>query len=169
MDSLEKLKLAIIEQVKAHVPVQVLWAECVNASAEEGTMTAARNGLEYDDVLLGLGDTITVPAPGSKVLLGLVENQRTATWLIYSERVAEVRLHGNAHGGLVLAKTVSQTDAALITKVNALLTALNGWTPTVPPTLADIGTLKVALATVTTTPLQPVPPSQYENPIVKHG
>ncbi|HMN06914.1 MAG TPA: hypothetical protein PKD45_14430 [Flavobacteriales bacterium] len=169
MDSLEKLKLAIIEQVRANVPVQVVWAECVVANPAQGTMTATREGLEYDDVLLGLGDTITVPAPGSKVLLGLVENQRTATWLIYAEAVREIRLHGKAHGGLVLANTVHQTDALLINKVNQLLAALNAWTPTVPPTPADLATLKAALLTATTTPLSPVARQAYENPIVKHG
>ncbi len=169
MDSLEKLKLAIIEQVRANVPVQVVWAECVSANAAQGTMTATREGLEYDDVLLGLGDTITVPAPGSKVLLGLVENQRTATWLIYAERVQELRLNGNAHGGLVLARTVAKADAALAAKLNALLAALAAWTPTVPPTVMDLTTLKAILMPVVATPVAPVLPTEYENPIVKHG
>lgn len=169
MDSLEKLKHAIIEQVKAHVPVQVVWAKCVRANAEKGTMVAEREGLEYHDVLLGLGSDITVPQPNSLVLLGIIENRNTATWLVFAERVQERRLNGNVRGGLVVASTVRQVDTTLINKVNALVAALNAWTPTVPtPTLADLATLKAAFTTWAV-PIPPVPPSTYENPIVKHG
>lgn len=166
---IEELKRAIIAQVEARVPVQTVWAECVSASAQDGTMTAIANGLEYHDVLLGLGDDVTVPEPKSKVLLGLVGNKAEATWLIYAERIALRYLNGNANGGLVLAKTVRQVDTALINKVNALISALNAWTPTAPPTPADLVTLKAAFTTWATTPLQPVAPNLYENPKVQHG
>jgi hypothetical protein len=169
MDSLEALKRAIIAQVKALTPVQTLWAECRSVNMQAGTMVALVDGLEYDDVLLGIGSDITVPEPGSKVLLGIVENQREATFLLFAERIAQRRINGDANGGMVLADTVRNTDAALISKVNALLAALNAWTPAAPPTPADLVTLKAALLTVTTTPLQPVLPASYENPVVKHG
>lgn len=169
MDVIEALKQAIIAQVQARVPVQTVWAACVSTNVQEGTMTATANGLEYHDVLLGLGDDITVPEPHSKVLLGLVGNKVEATWLIYAERIALRYLNGNANGGLVLAKAVQQVDATLIAKVNALITALNAWTPTAPPTPADLVTLKAAFTTWAATPLQPVAPNTYENPKVQHG
>lgn len=166
---IEQLKAAIIAQVNARVPVQTVWAECVAADVASGTMTATANGLEYHDVLLGLGDDITVPEPDSKVLLGLVGNKAEATWLVYAERIALRHLNGNAKGGLVVANTVRQADTMLLNKVNQLITVLSAWTPTVPPTVVDIATLKVALTTWCTTPLQPVVPTTYENPKVKHG
>lgn len=169
MDVIEQLKAAIIAQVNARVPVQTVWAECVAADVASGTMTAAANGLEYHDVLLGLGDDLTVPEPKSKVLLGLVGNKAEATWLIYAERIALRHINGNAKGGLVVANTVRQADAALLDKVNQLIAVLSAWTPTVPPTVADLATLKVALATWCAAPLVPVVPVAYENPSVKHG
>ncbi|MBS1940887.1 MAG: hypothetical protein JST38_08425 [Bacteroidetes bacterium] len=169
MDSLDKLKAAIIAQVKANVPVTTVWATCASASPEQGTMEANKDGVAYYDVLLGLGDTITVPMPGSKVLLGLIENQATATVLLYAERIQEQRIHGNANGGLVRAATVRSVDAQLIAKVNALVAALNAWTPTVPmPTVLDLVTLKAAFTTWAA-PMLPAEPTSYENPIVKHG
>ena len=166
---IEQLKAAIIAQVNARVPVQTVWAECVGTDVASGTMTATANGLEYDDVLLGLGDDITVPEPNSKVLLGLVGNKAEATWLIYAERIALRYINGNAKGGLVVANTVRQADTALLNKVNQLIAVLTAWTPTVPPTLADIATLKMALTTWCATPLVPVVPNAYENPKVYHG
>lgn len=169
MDVIEQLKAAIIAQVNARVPVQTVWAECVATDVASGTMTATANGLEYHDVLLGLGDDLTVPEPQSKVLLGLVGNKAEATWLIYAERIALRHINGNAKGGLVVANTVRQADTMLLNKVNQLITVLSAWTPTVPPTPADIATLKVALNTWCATPLMPVVPTTYENPKVYHG
>lgn len=169
MDSLDKLKAAIIAQVKANVPVVTVWATCTSVNAQDGTLEADKDGAAYYDVLLGLGDSITVPVVGTKVLLGLVENQATATILLYAERIQEMRINGIANGGLVRAATVRQVDAMLVQKVNELVTVLSAWTPAVPPTPADIGTLKAALVTWCATPLQPVEPTAYENPVVKHG
>ena len=61
MDSLEKLKRAIIAQVKANVPVQTVWATCTSVNLQEGTMEATRDGVEYFDVLLGLNNDIMLP------------------------------------------------------------------------------------------------------------
>lgn len=169
MELLDELKQAIIAQIKARIPVQTVWAECVSANPNDGTMVATADGVEYDDVLLGLGDDITVPVAHSKVLLGLVGNKSAATFLVFAERVQERRLNGKEHGGLVIADTVRQADAALLGKVNAMLAALSAWTPTVPPTLADLATLKAAFTTFSVTPLTPVVPMAYENTIVKHG
>ena len=54
MDELEELKQAIIAQIKARVPVQTVWATCKSTNVNEGTMVATREGLDYDDVLLGM-------------------------------------------------------------------------------------------------------------------
>lgn len=169
MDELEELKQAIIAQIKARVPVQTVWATCKSTNVNEGTMVATREGLDYDDVLLGIGDDITVPKPNSKVLLGLVENHGTATFLLFAEQVQERRINGLAHGGLVIADTVRKADAALLAKMNAMLAALNAWTPTAPPTPADFVTLKAAFTIFSATPLNPVVPMAYENTTVKHG
>lgn len=166
MDSLEKLKRAIIEQVKSHVPVQTMWAECASTNLEQGTMVAKAEGLEYDDVLLGLGPDITVPEVGSKVLVGIVENQREATFLIYAEKITLKRLNGDVHGGLVKAESVTAELNALRQELNTLKSLFTGFVP-VP---GDGGAaLKVTVATWAAATLPPVASQSLQNPIVTHG
>lgn len=169
MDSFERLKRAIIAQVHAQVPVQTVWAHCQSTNPEQGTMVAVRDGLEYHDVLLGLGPHLVVPATGSKVLLGLVENQRSATFMIHAESIHELRLNGKAHGGLVLADALAARLNLLEQDLNNLKAALSTWTPTAPPTPADIATLKAALIGFSTTPLMPTSSIQLQNSKVYHG
>ncbi|MCW5900493.1 MAG: hypothetical protein KIT10_14610 [Flavobacteriales bacterium] len=166
MDSLEKLKQAIIAQVKANVPVQTVWAECLSADSSTGTMVATREGLEYDDVLLGLGADITVPEPGSKVLLGIIENKHVATFLLFAESIAERRINGNALGGIVKADAVAQELATLQAELNQLKSLLNAWVP-VPN---DGGAaLKTSLTAWAGQPVATTNSQQLQNPKVSHG
>jgi len=166
MDSLEKLKLAIIAQVKAHMPVQTIWAECASVNIQEGTMVATREGLDYDHVLLGLGADITVPEVGSKVLLGLIENKGVATFLVYAEKIALRRINGEAFGGLVKVEELVAEINAIKQDLNLLKTAMSTWV--VVPT--DGGaTLKAVAATWYAQQLLPVTSAQLSNPIVSHG
>lgn len=166
MDSIEQLKRAIIAQVKAQVPVQTLWAECRSTNLQEGTMVAEVEGLEYHDVLLGLGADITVPEPGSKVLIGIVENLREATFLLFAESIAERRINGDAFGGLVkVGELVSELND-LKQDLNTLKSVLTAW---VPITNDGGAALKAASATWAGQTLSPATAQRLENSIVKHG
>lgn len=166
MDSLEQLKRAIIESVNARVPVQTLWAKCKSANANEGTMVAEVDGLEYDEVLLGIGSDITVPAPGAKVLIGLVENHREATFLIMSESVTQRRINGDAFGGMVKVEELVRELNALKAELNTVKSILTAWVP-VP---SDGGAaLKTALTTWSSQTLQPAVSEHLQNPVVTHG
>lgn len=166
MDSLERLKQAIIAQVKANVPVQTVWAECVSADPEAGTMVAMRDELEYDDVLLGLGADITVPEPGSKVLLGIIENKHVGTFLLLAERIADRRINGNAWGGLVKADAVAQELATVQADLNQLKSLVSSWV-TVPN---DGGAaLKLILTAWAGQPVATTTSAQLQNPKVSHG
>lgn len=166
MDVIEQLKAAIIAQVDARVPVQTVWAECVATDVASGTMMATANGLEYHDVLLGLGDDLTVPEPNSKVLLGLVGNKAEATWLIYAERIALRHINGNAKGGLVVADQVALRLNAIEQDINALKTAMASWI-TAPN---DGGAaLKLAATAWFSTQLATTQSEPLQNPKVKHG
>lgn len=169
MDSLEHLKRAIIAQVNARVPVQTVWAQCVSANAEEGTMTATREGLDYEDVLLGLGADITVPAPGSKVLLGLVENQRAATFLLFAETIQERRINGDAYGGVVKADSLAQEINALRQDLNSLKQAFASWVPAGGPSGDGGAGLKLLAASWYAQQLTPVASTSLQNTKVKHG
>lgn len=166
MDSLEKLKRAIIAQVKAQTPVQTIWAECVSTNIEDGTMVAKADELEYDDVLLGLGADITVPEVGAKVLLGLVANQREATYLLYSDRIALRRINGDAFGGMVKVEELVSELNSLKQDLNTLKSVMSAWIP-VPN---DGGaSLKTAATSWSSQALEPAVSAQLQNPIVTHG
>lgn len=169
MDSVEKLKRAIIAQVKAQTPVQTLWAECRSTNVQEGTMVAVVDGLEYDDVLLGLGQDITVPEPGSKVLLGIVENQREATFLLFAERIAMRKINGDTFGGLVKADVVAQELATLQRDMNQLKQAFLSWVPVAGPTTDGGAGLKTLAAAWAGQPVATTASAQLQNPTVSHG
>ena len=166
MDSLEKLKRAIIAQVKANVPVQTVWATCTSVNLQEGTMEATRDGVEYFDVLLGLNNDITVPEVGSKVLLGLVENHTSATFLLLAERIAQRRINGNSYGGLVRADDVAQELIKLANDVNQLKAVFAAWV-----TVPNDGGAALKLAATSWSSQQLVAPTsqQIQNPKVQHG
>lgn len=168
MDALELLKQSIIAQFKRQVPVQTLWATCKSTDPQNGTMVAEAGGAEYFDVLLGVGGHLVEPQPESRVLLGLVNNNSAACFLIHAEQVKEQRINGNKWGGLVKSDVVAQVDAAIIQHISALQTALNGWTPVGNPA-ADIASLKTVFATWCANTLTATPTPNYENPVVKHG
>ncbi len=166
MDVIQELKEAIIAQVNARVPVQTVWAECVATDVASGTMTATANGLEYADVLLGLGDDITVPEPNSKVLLGLVGNKAEATWLIYAERIALRHINGKAKGGLVVADLVALRLNAIEQDINTLKTVMASWV-----TAGGDGgaALKLAATPWYSAQLSPTQSQSLQNPKVYHG
>jgi hypothetical protein len=168
MDSLEKLKRAIIAQVKGHVPVQTVWATCASVNVSDGTMVATREGLDYEDVLLGIGGEgdLVVPLAGSKVLLGIVENKPTAAFLLMAERVERRHINGDAHGGLVLADQVASRLNTLEQDLNTLKQVLAAWVP-VP---SDGGAaLKAAAATWAAGLLTPTQSQALQNTVVHHG
>lgn len=166
MDSLEKLKLAIIESIKSRIPVQTIWAECVSTNIEDGTMVAKADELEYDDVLLGLGADITVPEVGAKVLLGLVANQREATYLLYTDRIALRRINGDVFGGLVKVEELVMELNSIKQDLNTLKASVTAWVP-VP---SDGGAaLKASVTAWSSQSLQPAVSAQLQNPIVTHG
>lgn len=166
MDVIEKLRQSILDQIRANVPVQTVWAECRSANISDGTMVAVRAGIEYYDVLLGLGGDLLEPEPGSRVLLGLVENKAAAAFLIYAERTARRWINGDAKGGLVIADQVATRLNALEQDINTLKTAMAAWAPV----SQDGGAaLKAATATWFGSQLQTTSSQQLQNTRVSHG
>lgn len=166
MDSLTQLKLAIIESIKSRIPVQTVWAECVSTNIEDGTMVAKADELEYDDVLLGLGPDITVPEVGAKVLIGLVGNQREATYLLFTDRISLRRINGDVFGGLVKVEELVTELNSLKQDLNTLKSAVSAWIP-VPN---DGGAaLKASVTAWSGQVLEPAVSAQLQNPIVTHG
>lgn len=166
MDVIEKLRESLLAQIRANVPVQVVYATCSSVEPEAGTMVASREGIEYYDVLLGLGPDITVPMVGSRVVLGLLENKRQATFLLFAEAIEERRINGNALGGLVMATPLVAKVNALEAQLNQLKGLLSSWVPV--PNDGGLA-LKVATTTWAGQPVAPTTVQDIANPRVSHG
>lgn len=92
MDNLLKLKQTLRERTRSEIPVIVVWATAEAVDWEKKTMLAigVMDGVPYYDVLLGLGNKYVKPKVGSKCLLGLIENNDAAAFLIDSEEVEDI-------------------------------------------------------------------------------
>ena len=84
----------LYEAMRGRVPVQTKWAVAKSVDWDERTMTASGldDDLEFYDVNLGLNSTAYRPAIDSKCLLGLMENNNAAAFLIWCEDVEEIAM-----------------------------------------------------------------------------
>jgi len=120
VDPFETLAKTLRDQNKRQLPVQTFWGTCKAVNGE--TMTATdSDGLDYFKVLLGIGAIIQVPVVGSRVLLGILENQATGCFLIFAEATAEIRLRGAMLGGMLISDKVAARLQEHENKVNALI------------------------------------------------
>lgn len=79
------------EKMKRSQSVQTVFATVKAVDWDKKTMTATGviDDLDYYDVLLGLGEIYTKPKVGSRVLIGLINNQGNNSFLIWSEETEE--------------------------------------------------------------------------------
>lgn len=79
------------QQGKSFVKPQMNWAIVKSVDWEKKTMVATDliDGLDYYDVLLGIGAIYQKPKVGAKCLLGVLGNKASATFLIEAENVEE--------------------------------------------------------------------------------
>lgn len=105
-DELVKYRKNLNRIVESHVPVQTVWAKVKSVDWGKKTMVATGvvDDLDYFDVLLGLGQPVTIeggegqsiighklikPKAGSLCLLGIINNQEAASYLINAVEVEE--------------------------------------------------------------------------------
>ena len=76
-DKLDQLAEQLNKNAKKHIKAQVIWVTAEQIDWEAKTMTAKSivDGLEYFDVLLGLGSFYRKPKLGTKCIISLLENK----------------------------------------------------------------------------------------------
>lgn len=91
MGALEEFTRLMKEQGKSAVKPQLVWAKVKEVDWESKTMTATDlvDGLDYFDVLLGIGAVYQKPKLGAKCMLGVLGNKASATFLIEAEAIEE--------------------------------------------------------------------------------
>lgn len=92
MDNLLELNAELNNMAKRHVKVQTCWAtaKAIDWGKKTMTATAEIDGLDYFDVQLGVGSFYRKPKTGTMCLIGIIENQEAATFLIDCEELDEV-------------------------------------------------------------------------------
>ena len=91
MDAITEFTRLLKAQQKSAVNPQLIWATVKAVDWNSKTMTAESvvDGLEYFNVLLGLGSFYRKPKVGTKCLLGVLGNKAAATFLIEAEAFEE--------------------------------------------------------------------------------
>lgn len=76
---------------RAHIKVQTAWVMVTSVDWDKKTMVAegVADELPYNDILLGLGNYYRKPVLGSLCLIGLIENNDAASFLLEAEDVEE--------------------------------------------------------------------------------
>lgn len=93
--SLDKLRQTLADRVKSSIPTQIFWCKAKEIDWEEKTMTAdSLNEGEagFFNIQLGIGSEFKKPKAGSYCLIGIIENDDTAPFLIWSEKLEEIDL-----------------------------------------------------------------------------
>lgn len=166
MDMITKLRELLRADMKSQVPVQTVWATCKSVSMAQGTMVATADGIDYNDVLIGLGGDLLEPTANSRVLLGLVMNKRQATFLIATEQTSRRWINGNAHGGLTKADSVTNKLNAIAQDINTLKQLFTVWSPV---SMDGGAALKVSTAVWAADMLVLTVSNELQNDTVSHG
>jgi len=71
-------------------------------SGDEPTMTAVDgDGLEFFDVLLGVGTTAVKPVVGTDCLIAIVEGDEATAFLLFADEAELIVFNGGDNGGLI--------------------------------------------------------------------
>lgn len=177
MSTKEELKKAFQARIKDASQAQLRWVKALKIDWEEKTMTAmgVSDALEYYDIQLGTGSIFLKPKPDTTCLIGIIEGQEAAAFLLSAMEVEEITVdaetlisfNGGKLGGLVKVE-------ALTNKLNELIDTFNKHTHTIPS--GGISTQGSATAQSTVAPVtvpaidkkqEKVKREDYENEKIK--
>jgi hypothetical protein len=179
---LAEFKNLMTKKMQSHVPLQTEWVTVKEIDWEEKTMTAIGllNGLEYHDVLLGLGSINSKPKIGTSALVGAIHNG-AACFMISCEEVEEIEItdqsgfkvslnngllliNGEQYGGIVNAKELKMQCDKNTLILEKIQTVFNSWTPVPNDGGASLKSLVNQFTGLNRSDL-----SNIENTKIKHG
>lgn len=150
------------------------WVSATEVDWEAQTMTAVDgDGLEFFDVLLGVGTTAVKPVVGTDCLIAIIEGDEATAFLLFADEAEEIILNaekmiyssdlieynGGENGGLVIVSPVIEWMKKVSNDMQTLKTLLKA------TTVAGNG----APLAIVFNPQTPVPKqSDFENDKIKH-
>jgi hypothetical protein len=181
-DKLAEFKKLLTQKMKSKVPIQTEWVKVSTVDWDEKTMVAIgeNNGLEYFDVLLGLGSINIRPKIDSLALVGAIHNGE-GCFMISCEEIEEMEwadisgfkwslnnglltMNGDQHGGIVIAPELVTQINKNTAVLEAIKTAFSSWAAVPNDGGAALKALSSAFVDLETADL-----SNIENSAIKHG
>lgn len=145
-ERLIEFKNLLTNKIKSKIPTQTEWVKVESINWEERTMVAIgeQNGLEYHDVVLGLGSVDVKPKIGSYALIGSINNGE-ACYMIAAEEIeafevvdqtgfkwslnnGQMTINGENLGGIVNAielKTQLDKNTLILEKIQSVFSSWN--------------------------------------------
>ena len=75
MEKVRQFKNLLHKKIGEKIPIQTEWGVVGSVDWENKTAIVKVDDLDYDDVLLGLGNEYRKPVEGTKCLIGIIENK----------------------------------------------------------------------------------------------
>lgn len=141
-EKLAEYKRLLTGHAKSQVPIQTEWVKVKSVDWENKTMVAVGelNDLDYEDILLGLGNCYKKPVEGSLATIGIINNS-AACFMIDCEEVEEIEItdkmgfkchlkdgqltiNGDAFGGIVKIQELNDNLENLKTYCEALKSSI---------------------------------------------
>lgn len=138
----------ISQKTKNLIDIQTHWCTAKSVDWDKKTMTATgvADDLDFYDVLLGLGSINRKPVIGKKCLIGIVNNNAAASFLIECEEVEEFELtdktgfklhlnngsltiNGDQFGGIVKADEIKEQVDKNTLILEKIQSVFNSWIP----------------------------------------
>ena len=169
-----EIKEIVERWVNELVPVQTFAGTVTAVDADENTCSvqpanggALREGVRLCAAIKSITNPVViVPAVNSTVICGIIENNKRAVFVMLCTEVAEVKLRGDAFGGIVKVGDLVDKLNALEQDLNTLKTVFSAWV-IVP--MDGGAALKTAAATWYGDQFTPTIVDDIANDNVKHG
>lgn len=139
MSDKDDFKKAFNRKVADASQAQLRWAKATLINWEEKTMDAMgiADELEYYNIQLGTGSIFMKPKPDAICLIGILEGQEAAGFLLSASELEEItvdaetliNLNAGELGGLVIVGELVKKLNAVEKDLNKLKQAFSGWTP----------------------------------------
>jgi len=101
------------------------WVSATKIDWNAQTMTATDgDGLEFFDVLLGVGTTAVKPVNGTDCLIAIIEGDEATAFLLYADQAELIQFNGGELGGLVKISPVIAWMHKVNSDMNTLKTLL---------------------------------------------
>jgi hypothetical protein len=121
----EKIRKAIQALIDARIPIVNQWATVVSIDGEKCTVKI--DDLEISEILLGFSKSgiVEYPTVNTDVLVGFVNNSKTAGVVLMCEKVDSIQMMGDVNSGIVKHNPLKGNLQSIQAYCNALKTAVS--------------------------------------------